>query len=455
LFLIFTGVLIATVLFIVDETQRLALMSANDADIATVKNGYLEEGVTEAIELVRQRLGVTPSTRTTVDSCCYLIMVDEFGKKLAGNLPALPTRDGILEIPAPESGQAQKQDGAMSTDAPLAILGRGVELAPGIYLFVGRGTALLTATRTRILRAFLWVVAGAAAISMAGGLYLGFRTMRRVDAITDTCNAIISGRLEQRIPLTGRADQWDRLAGSINDMLNRIAALLDNLRQVSSDVAHDLRTPLTRTRNRLESARNKSTSMAEYSAAVGTAIDDMDRLLSMFAAVLRISQVEAGARMGTFSTVSLTEILATIYEIFLPVAEDYNHELTANLQVDVHIRGDQELLIQMFSNLLENAIQHTPERTRIQIVLKAEGAQVISSVSDDGAGIEPTQLDKVLRRFYKVSSSRTTAGHGLGLALVAAIAQSHQATLALTNASPGLRVTATFARDQHNRLNTA
>lgn len=451
LFLVFTGVLIATVLYIVDETQRFALMSANDVDIATVKNGFLEEGLAEAIELVRQRLGSAQATRRAVYPCCYMIIEDESGKKLAGNLPALPARIGVREIPAPESGPVQEPAGTTSNAGRRAILGRGIELTHGIYLFVGRDTDLLTATRARILSAFIWVVAGAAAISMAGGLYLGFRTMRRVDAITDTCKAIISGRFEQRIPLTGREGQWDRLAGAINDMLSRIAALLDNLRQVSSDVAHDLRTPLTRTRNRLESARSKSTSMADYSAAVDTAIDDMDRLLSMFAAVLRISQVEAGARLSTFSSISLTEILATIYEIFLPVAEDYKHELTSNLQLDVHIRGDRELLIQMFSNLLENAIQHTPERTRIKIALKAEGAQVISSVTDDGLGIEPSQLDKVLRRFYRVSSSRTTAGHGLGLALVAAIAQSHQANLTLSNANPGLCVTATFSADPCDR----
>jgi signal transduction histidine kinase len=230
-------------------------------------------------------------------------------------------------------------------------------------------------------------------------------------------------------------------------MLNRISMLLENLRQVSSDVAHDLRTPLTRTRNRLEEARTKSTSIADYSAAVETAIDDMDQLLSMFAALLRISQVEAGTRMSTFSTVSLTEILETIYQIYLPVAEDYKHALGSNIQADVRIRGDEELLIQMFSNLLENAIHHTPEHSRIQIALKVEGNRVVSSVTDDGPGIESTEHEKVLRRFYRVSSSRSTSGHGFGLALVAAIAQLHHATLALSSADPGLRVTTTFPSD--------
>jgi signal transduction histidine kinase len=284
-------------------------------------------------------------------------------------------------------------------------------------------------------------------IAVVGGLFLGFRFMRRVDAIAETCNAIIAGRLGERIPLTGREDEWDRLAGAINEMLNRISALLENLRQVSSDVAHDLRTPLTRMRNRLEDARTKSVSAAEYSAAVTTAIEDTDQLLAMFTAVLRISQVEAGTRAGAFSLVPLSDLLENIYQIYLPVAEDYGHSLTSALQPGIRIQGDAELLTQMFSNLLENAIRHTPERTRIEISLRLEGKLVAASISDDGPGIDPSEHQKVLRRFYRLSSSRSTSGHGLGLALVAAIAQLHHAKLTLSSANPGLCVTTTFPGD--------
>lgn len=227
-------------------------------------------------------------------------------------------------------------------------------------------------------------------------------------------------------------------------MLNRISALLEKLRQVSSDVAHDLRTPLTRMRNRLEEARSKSTSISEYSAAVDTAIDDTDQLLAMFSALLRISQVEAGTRLGTFSLVSLTEVLENLFQMYLPVAEDYQHSLTSNCQKDIGIRGDAELLTQMFSNLVENVIRHTRQRTQIQILLKSDGKLATASIIDDGPGIDPSEHEKVLRRFYRVSSSRSAAGHGLGLALVAAIAQLHQAKLALSNANPGLRVDITF-----------
>jgi signal transduction histidine kinase len=430
LFLAFTGILLGTVLWIVQGTQRAALMSANDADIATVANGFLDEGIPEAVEVVKQRLG-SPALSRPLRPDFYMAIENEQGQQLAGNLPQLPRTIGIFTT---RFGQS-------------VILGRGVEVTKGVYLFVGRDTAQLTATRERILRAFFWVVLGAIVIAVVGGLFLGVRFMRRIDAIAATCKGIIAGRWDERIPLLGREDEWDRLAGAINEMLNRISALLENLRQVSSDVAHDLRTPLTRMRNRLEEARAKSTSISEYSAAVDTAIDDTDQLLAMFSALLRISQVEAGARLSSFSLVSLTDVLENIYQMYLPVAEDYQHSLISNCQKDIGIRGDAELLTQMFSNLVENAIRHTPEHTRIQIVLKSDGKLVTASIIDDGPGIGSSEHEKVLRRFYRVSSSRSAAGHGLGLALVAAIAQLHHAKLTLSNANPGLRVDTTFRSD--------
>ncbi len=448
LFLAFTGVLIGTVLWIVDGTQRAALVGANDADIATVMNGFRDEGVHEAVEVVKQRLG-SPNLSLGVRPDCYMIIENEQGQKLAGNLPLLPPQLGIVAINLPGLEHPLEMPGMATRRVTPVILGRGVEVSQGVYLFVGRDTTLLTATRERILHAFLWVELGAVVIAVVGGLFLGFRFLRRVDAIAETCKAIIAGRLDERIPLLGRGDEWDRLAAAINEMLNRISALLENLRQVSSDVAHDLRTPLTRMRNRLEEARTRSVGVEEYSAAVTTAIEDTDQLLAMFTAVLRISQVEAGTRKSAFAWVSLSELLENIYQLYLPVAEDYGHSLTAVLQEGICIHGDAELLTQMFSNLLENAIRHTPQRTRIEISLKSEGKSIAAVVSDDGPGIDPGEYQKVLRRFYRLSSSRSSSGHGLGLALVAAIAQLHQAEISLASANPGLRVKATFPAESN------
>jgi signal transduction histidine kinase len=442
LFLALTGILIGTVLWIVEGTQRAAITSANDADISTIMNGFRDEGMYEAVEVIRQRLG-SPSLRYVMRPDCYIVIQDEHQQALAGNLPPLPVQLGMVTIKLANARDSLKAaDSGKQRTTP--ILGRGIEVTKGIYLFVGRDTRVMEATRDRILQTFMWVVLGALTIAVAVGLFLGSRFMRRVDAIAQTCKSIIAGRLDERIPLLGRDDEWDRLAGAINDMLNRISALLENLRQVSSDVAHDLRSPLTRMRNRLEQARTKSTNITEYSAAVETAIEDTDQLLAMFAALLRISQVEAGTRLSTFATVSLTQVLENIFEIYLPVAEDYRHSLDAMIQEGIHIRGDAELLTQMFSNLVENAIRHTPERTSIRITLTQEKELVVASVIDDGPGVQLSEREKVLRRFYRVSISRSTPGHGLGLALVVAIAELHHAKLTLADANPGLHVKTAF-----------
>jgi signal transduction histidine kinase len=328
----------------------------------------------------------------------------------------------------------------------VTVLGRGLFVAPGVYLFVGRDTSQIAATRVRILEAFAWIEAASIVLAALGGIFFSVRFMRRIDAIARTCQAIIAGRFNDRIPLRGSGDELDRLATAINDMLDRISTLLDNLRQVSSDVAHDLRTPMTHLRSRLEEARQKSVSTADYAAVITHAIEDTDHLLAIFAALLRISQIESGSRLAAFSTLSLSELLEKLYEMYRPVAEDEHHLLLHDIQPDLRIRGDAELLTQLFSNLIENAIRHTPPDTRIRISLKLSGNAAVAAVEDNGPGIPATEHDKVFRRFYRLTSSRSTPGNGLGLALVAAIANLHHAKMELADNQPGLRFHASFER---------
>jgi signal transduction histidine kinase len=324
------------------------------------------------------------------------------------------------------------------------VLGRGVYIADGIYLFVGRDTSQIRATRVRIIQAFAWIEGVSIVLAGLGGIFFSVQFMRRIDAIARTCQSIIAGKFTDRIPLRGSGDELDTLSVAINNMLDRISTLLDNLRQVSSDVAHDLRTPLTHLRNRLEEARQKSVTTDDYAAVVSHAIDDTDHLLVIFSALLRISQIESGSRLAAFSTLSLTDILERIYDMYGPVAEDEHHVLQHDIQKDVRIRGDGELLTQMFSNLIENAIRHTPSGTRILIRLAVSGNTVAASVEDNGPGIPLGEYDKVFRRFYRLTSSRSTPGYGLGLALVAAIANLHNAKIELSDNHPGLRCVISF-----------
>jgi signal transduction histidine kinase len=443
LFLALTGVLLVAVLWIVDHTGRAALRSANDADIATIENGYADEGRDEAVEVVKQIVG-PQRYADAYPRGTYILLQDDSAGKLAGNLPGFAPQQGALQLPLPEIAYSALRRHRIHHDelSKAVILGRGAYIAPGVYVFVGRSTHELRETRLLILEAFFWIASGALALGCAGGVLFGTQFLRRVDSITKTCEAIIAGRFSERIPINAGGNEWARLARAINEMLGRIESLLENLRQVSSDVAHDLRTPLTRLRTRLEEARGKSLTVPDFDAAVAHAIDDTDQLLALFTALLRLSQIESGSRLGSMSRLSLSELLERVLHLYQPVAEDHQHELTGTIQPGVMVVGDAELLTQMFSNLVENALKHTPAGSHIRIGLVA--SPVTAYVTDDGPGIPENQRQKVFRRFYQLSGSRSTGGHGLGLSLVAAIASLHNGTVTLVDAAPGLRVSVQF-----------
>ena len=427
LFLALALALLLTVLWMVDRAERAALRAADGADIAAIANGYRDEGVSEAAEVVRQLLGTAVYQRAHPPTV-HIALIDRVHGPVAGNFTVPEPRVGSWDLRA----------------ASGVVLGVGAELAPDLYVFVGRDAAAVAATRARILAAGLWIVGGALLAAVAAGVLFGLRVMRRVDAITRTCEAIVSGHFAERIAPAGGGDEWDRLAAAINQMLDRIATLVDDLRQVSSDVAHDLRTPLARLRARLEDARRAAASQADYAAAVTAAVADVDQILAMFAAVLRISQIEAGGRAAHFAPLRLSEVLGHLVEMYRPVAEDAGQALGAQFGEEALVEGDAELLTQMFSNLIENAIRHTPRGTHIRIGLRRSAGTMLVTVSDDGPGIPAEERAKVVKRFYRMATGRTAPGHGLGLALAAAIAGLHRAPLRLEDARPGLCVGAAF-----------
>jgi signal transduction histidine kinase len=433
LFLILSLALLGAVYWIVDDTQTAALIGAVDADINTIRNGYRDKGLSEAIEVVHQRLGSGEYSGADLPGG-YILIQEGAGGTAVGNLPPLNGQLGLFSFRPPRSHRPRVK----------AVLGRGVYIADGVYLFVGRDTSQIAATRERILKAFAWIEGVSIVLAGLGGIFFSVQFMRRIDAITRTCQSIVAGKFNDRIPLRGSGDELDSLSVAINNMLDRIATLLDNIRQVSSDVAHDLRTPLTHLRNRLEEARQKSVTAEDYASVVTQAIGDTDHLLAIFAALLRISQIESGSRLAAFSEVSLSELLERIHEMYRPVAEDQHQSLLNDIQKNVRIRGDGELLTQMFSNLIENSIRHTPSGTRIVIRLTAAGNTATASVEDDGPGIPAGEHEKVFRRFYRLTSSRSTPGNGLGLALVAAIAGLHNAKIELSDNRPGLRLQVSF-----------
>ena len=288
-----------------------------------------------------------------------------------------------------------------------------------------------------IVRAFAWAFAGVLVLGVTGGLLLSRDAHRRLTEISATAEAIIDGDLARRVPVGRSDDDLSRLAGTLNRMLDRIQSLMDSLKQVSNDIAHDLRTPLTRLRQRLEAGLVGPHAPAR-GLAIEAALGDLDAILETFAALLRIAQIESGARRAGFDRVDLSEISRMVVEAFAPSAEDEGRTLVIQQDIPVPIDGDRELLVQLVANLVENALRHTPAGTRIEVSARRDGNDAVISVCDDGPGVPDESLARISDRFYRLEQSRSTPGDGLGLALVAAIAKLHDAATVFRNAAPGL-----------------
>jgi signal transduction histidine kinase len=414
----------AFVLVITDQALRDQIVQFSSSDIAAVRNGYVNEGVREAREIVHQLMA------GPVSSDFYLLEQD--GKAIAGNLPAMPPRTGTVDIPA------------TTTMGNHEVLGVGAFLAPGLYVFSGSDTARLRTVQLHILHVMLGLFAAAMLLAVAGGALVSWSFLRRTDAMARACRDIMDGDLKLRIPVRGTKDQLDRLAEAINEMLSRIGQLMDNLSQVSNDIAHDLRTPVTHLRHRLERARADCRTPEEYAVSLEAAIAKADEILGLFAALLRIAQIEGGERRAAFSSLDLGALLDQLREMFDPVAEEAGHSLRLTPVPGLVIRGDRRLLTQLFSNLIENAVVHTPAGTHITLSLRAACGQAVAQVSDDGPGVPVEEHERLFRRLYRREASRTQPGHGLGLSLAAAIAELHGASIRIMKEGPGMSVEVSF-----------
>jgi signal transduction histidine kinase len=361
----------------------------------------------------------------------FYLLQDASGRALAGNLPAVGPVPGVRQWP----GSARHDKNPFS-----GIRGRGVMVGEGSYLFVGLSTVQLHEMEELVINGFLWGFALAMLVSLAGGAAMSLSFLRRIEAVSQTSRDIIGGDLQRRIPERGTSDEFDHLAASLNAMLDRIQSLMEGLRQVANDIAHDLRTPLTRLRQRLELAQRRDVSGDGVAQVIEQAMQDIDSILETFGALLRIAQIESGARKAGFLPLDVSELLRNVIEIYQSAIEERRQTLVARLGTSLGVVGDRELLTQLFANLLDNAIRHSPDHARIGISARSEPGGIEVVISDNGPGI-PAQLhEKVLQRFYRIESSRSTPGNGLGLSLAQAIARLHGSELTLGDHGPGLSV---------------
>ena len=411
------------VLVTTNQALRDQIESFSNNDIGAIRNGYASQGIPEAREVMEQLMAGPAS------SGFYLLQHD--GKVLAGNLPAMPGRTGTLEFSVSSRGRVRE------------VLGVGAFLAPGLYIFSGSDMARLRAVQAHILSIMLDLFAASILIAVAGGALVSRGFLRRTDAMARACQDIMQGDLKLRIPVRGAQDELDRLAETINEMLSRISTLMENLSQVGNDIAHDLRTPVTHLRHRLERARAECRTPEDYRDALDAAIAKADEILGLFSALLRIAQIEGGERRAAFAALDLSALLAQLRELFEPVAEEAGDQLHWAQTDKVTIRGDRQLLVQLFSNLIENAIVHTPRGTRIQLSLSVAEGRAVARVRDNGPGVPRDEHERLFRRLYRREASRSQPGYGLGLSLVAAIAELHGAAIRLVD-GVGLTVEVSF-----------
>jgi signal transduction histidine kinase len=311
---------------------------------------------------------------------------------------------------------------------PLAsgVRGTGIRTADGEFLFVGRDTFALNEMRETLTQAFLSVIGATLLLAVGGGLLMTMGSLRRVEEIGRSAQEIVATDLNRRVALRGTGDEFDRLAMSLNAMLDRIQSLMEGLNQVSSDIAHDLRTPLTRLRQRLELTQRGETSVGSLRLSLEVAMRDVDGILETFSALLRIAQIEACFQEIEFTSVNLSALIQELVEFYSPFAEEHEHKLYGSVEPELRVKGDAELLTQALCNLIENAIRHSRPGA-VQIGAGRRARAVLVDVADPGPGIPPEFRDKVFQRFFRLERSRTTPGTGLGLSLVAAVAKVHVA----------------------------
>lgn len=403
-----------------------------EAEINGLSEQYAQGGVRRLVDVVERRVRQPGAS---------LYLVTNFqGQALAGNIKSLPSdvlrQPGVRETryePVGEQGVERR------------ALARIFLLPGGFRLLVGRDLGDRETLRDVMGRALLVSLFWLVVIGTLGGLFVARRVLRRVDAINDSARTIMAGDLSRRLPLAGANDELDRLAVNLNAMLDRIQELMTGVREVSDNIAHDLKTPLTRLRNRAEEALRGARDADECRAAIEKMMEEADHLIRVFNALLTISRLEAGGERREEALFDLADVVRDVAELYEPVAEEAGLALELDLQGATLMRGSRELMGQAVANLVDNAVKHGAppapgSPASVQVELRREGATVIVAVSDHGPGVPAGERERVLGRFVRLEGSRSRAGAGLGLSLVAAVARLHDGAVTLEDNDPGLRV---------------
>jgi hypothetical protein len=433
LYLLLFAVSVAALLAYVYWNTAVLLERQTDAtiraEIQALADQYRLRGLTGIIDTVQRR--------SREETGSIYLLTDAVGARIAGNIDRLP---------------AEAVSGQEWIEFPLDVKRRDAserhmvrafhtDLAGDYELVVGRDVEALRQFAAIIRRTLFGALAMALVLGLGGGLLMSRDFLRRVDAITDASRNIMGGNMQGRMPVSGSDDELDRLAQSLNEMLDRIERLMAGMQEVSSNVAHDLKTPLTRIKARVEGALRAGKS-AGYREALEKTVEDSDRLLQTFNSLLSIVRAEAGQSRGGLAPIDARSILADVAELYEPMAEEQGGALTITAPEGLEILADRQLLSQAVSNLVDNALKYgAAEGAAPQIAITGaiEGDDVVITVADRGPGIAEADRSRVIERFVRLDASRSRPGNGLGLSLVAGVMKLHGGRLVLEDNEPGLR----------------
>jgi signal transduction histidine kinase len=404
------------------ERQTNAII---EAEINGLGEQYERSGLAGLRDIINERVQGDAEHRSV-----YLL-ADAIGRPLAGNIGWPTTLDAVS---GPWVDFPYRDDRGNETPVRAALL----RVGPGFRLLVGRDIRELAEIRRVLRSAAMYGVTLTLALALAGGLLMALSAQRRLAELNRTTRQIMAGDLSRRALLKGSDDEHDELASNINAMLDQIENLLAGMRHVADSVAHDLRGPLTRLRNRLETLAAAAEPSHED---LGECVDQLDHVLATFNALLRIARVESGAYRSAFKPVDLAPIVQDVCELYQVAADERQLEFESTQTDAVEVFGDRELLAQALTNLLDNAVKYTPTGGKITIRLERRGDVARLTVADSGPGIPEQDRNRVLQRFTRLDQSRSQPGAGLGLALVNAVTMQHHGRLVLGDNAPGLVVT--------------
>jgi hypothetical protein len=425
---------------------REQVVDTVDAEISGLADRYRIAGIRGLVAAV--------DARSRRPGASLYLVTDFAANQIVGNIEQLDDR-----VLAGESGELQRVVYTpIGGGARREALVRVFQLSGGFRLLVGRDLQEQQYFRSLLAEAMRFWLFVLAALGLVTWVFVSRRVLKRIDAMTATSRRIMSGDLAERLPVEGSGDEFDRLAIGLNAMLNRIESLMQGLKEVSDNIAHDLKTPLTRMRNRLEEALRQDAAGAGGSGAravLEQTIEDCDGLIRTFDALLRIARVEAGSSGARFSEVDAGALVAEVAELYAPVVEDAGGRLDSVVGDGLMLSANRELLVQALINLVENALKYARQAdgdgVRVELRAAREGGEIVLCVRDEGPGIADADKERVQQRFVRLEESRSAPGSGLGLSLVAAVARLHGGRLELADAQPGLaarlRLPMTAVRD--------